>query len=449
MYKKKLTTTALALTVASSMFLTACGGSSTEEKASTEKKPAAKTDEPVTLTFWDENAGPARTPVWEEVIKRFEAKYPNITVEYVGIPNASAKSKYDAAIAAEDTPDVGSMQTTWLPEFSIRGALKPLDSYYKKSEVSKKLNEGAINVNKEITQDKKLYGIPYAQNLDALWIRSDWFEQAGVKEPKTWDDFFTDIEKLRDPAQNRYGFTIRGGAGASFTIQRAMFAYSGLDYFDKNGKTNINDPKHVEFVEKYFSYYDKWTPKSDITNGYKEMTAAFDTGVVAMVHHNPGSYGEHSKALPAGTYKMIPLPTTDKGQYVAEGGNAVNLGMFKSTKHPDEAWKFIEFVNSADAQSYWNEQTGQIPTNKDVLDDDWVQNAQHIKVAFEVYNNPKTKIYMPPFYLPDYRSILDTIVDPGVQSVMSGKMTAKEFLDQWAKAIEDSKAKYDKTFSKK
>ncbi|NYE05695.1 multiple sugar transport system substrate-binding protein [Bacillus niacini] len=447
MMKKKMTTSVLALTMATGMLLAGCGG---EEKAATKdtKKAATKSDEPVTLQFWDENAGPARTPVWEEVIKRFEEKNPNIDVEYVGIPNASAKSKYDAAIAAEDTPDIGSVQTTWLPEFSIREALLPLDSYFKKSDISKKINPSATGVNKKITQDGKLYGIPYAQNLDALWIRTDWFEQAGVKEPKTWDEFFTVIEKMRDEANNRYGFTIRGGAGASFTIQRAMFAYSGLDFFDKNGKTNINDPKHVEFVEKYFSYNDKLTPKSDITNGYKEMIAGFDTGVVAMVHHNPGSYGEHNKALPAGSYKLIPLPTTEKGQYVAEGGNAVNLAIFKSTEHADEAWKFVEFVNSEEAQSYWNQQTGQIPTNSDVLDDEWVQDAQHIKTAFEVYNNPDTKLYEPPFYLPDYRAILDDVVDPGVQAVMSGKMSAKDFLDEWAKAIEDSKAKYDQTFKK-
>jgi multiple sugar transport system substrate-binding protein len=444
-FKKKLTTSVLTLTMASGMLLTGCGG---DTASSTSKKESGSKDEVVKIQFWDENAGPGRTPYWEEVIKRFEAKNPKIDVEYVGIPNSSAKTKYDAAIAADDMPDVGSVQTTWLPEFSIRQALLPLDSYFKKSEISEKINQSATEVNKKITQDGKLYGIPYAQNLDSLWIRTDWFKEAGVAEPKTWDEFFAVIEKMRDKEKNRYGFTIRGGAGASFTIQRAMFAYSGLDFFKEDGKTNINDPKHVEFVEKYFSYYDKLTPKSDITNGYKEMIAGFDTGVVGMVHHNPGSYGEHSKALPEGSYKLIPLPTTDDGKYVAEGGNAVNMAIFKSTEHPDEAWKFVEFANSEEAQSYWNQNTGQIPTNSDVLDDEWVQNAQHIKVAFEVYNNPETKIYEPPFYLPDYRAILDGVVDPGVQAVMSGKMSAKDFLDQWAKAIEDSKAKYDKTFKK-
>ncbi|MEF7563922.1 MULTISPECIES: sugar ABC transporter substrate-binding protein [Bacillus] len=446
MLKQKWGTSALALSMAAGLVLTGCSGG--DEASSEGKDSGSKSDGPVTLQFWDENAGPARTPYWEEVIKRFEEKNPDIDVEYVGIPNKSAKSKYDAAIAADDTPDIGSVQTTWLPEFSIREALAPLDSYFESSDISGKLNSNAIEANKSITQDGKLYGIPYAQNLDALWIRSDWFKEAGAAEPKTWDDFFTTIEKMTDKDNGRYGFTIRGGAGASFTIQRAMFAYSGLDYFNEDGTTNINDPKHVDFVEKYVSYYDKFTPKSDITNGYKEMIAGFDTGVVAMVHHNPGSYGEHKKALEDGTYQLIPLPATDDGQYVAEGGNAVNLAMFKSSEHQDEAWKFIEFVNSEEAQSYWNEQTGQIPTNSDVLDDQWVQDAQHIKVAFDVYNNENTKLYMPPFYLPDYRSILDNLVDPGFQAVMTGDKSAKDFLDEWAKAIEDSKKKYDDTFNK-
>ncbi|WP_225230027.1 ABC transporter substrate-binding protein [Ureibacillus galli] len=446
MKRGKYKSSILAFSIVSGLLLAGCNGDDEKPSASTDSN--SNSDEPVTITFWDENASPERTPLWEEIIKQFEDANPNIDVEYVVIPNKSAKSKYDAAIAANDTPDVGSVQTTWLPEFSIREALMPLDEYFDGSELKDKINASAIEFNKKITQDGKLYGIPYAQNLDTIWIRTDWFEEAGVKEPETFDEFFTAIEKMTDKDNGRYGYTIRGGAGGSFQLQRLMFAYSGLDYFGEDGKVNINDPKHVEFVEKYLSYYEEFTPKSDITNGYKEMIAGFDTGVVAMVHHNVGSYGEHKKSLEEGTFKTIPLPKTEDGKYVAEGGNAVNIAVFNSTEHPDAAWKFAEFVNSAEAQSLWNESTGQIPTNTDVLDDEWVQNAQHIKVAFEVYENPETKLYEPPFYLPDYRSILDNLVDPGIQQVMSGQKSAKDFLDEWATAIEESKEKYDQTFNK-
>ncbi|AOV08621.1 ABC transporter substrate-binding protein [Sporosarcina ureilytica] len=404
-------------------------------------------DGKVKLVFWDENAGPQRTPIWEELIDRFNEENPEIEVEYVGLPKDSAKAKLDTAIAADDMPDVASVQTSWLPEFAIRDALLPLDDYLADSELNDLINAGAVNFNKEIVNDGKLYGIPYTQNLDVIWVRSDWFNDAGVTIPSTWDEFFNAAEEMT--GDGHYGYTIRGGAGGSFQLQRLMFAYSGLEnYFDEDGKSVINHPKHVEFLEKYIELYGKNTPKSDITNDYKEMIAGFDTGVVAMVHHNIGSYGEHQKAFEADQFEAIPLPKTEDGKYVAEGGNTINVSIFNTTKNADAAWKFTEFINSAESQSYWNEQVGQIPTNSGVLDMDWIKEAQHIKTAFEVYDNPDTVLYQPPFYLPDYRSILDNIVDSGTQKVMSGDSSVQEFLDEWAKAVDASEAKYNEAMKK-
>ncbi|WP_260440561.1 ABC transporter substrate-binding protein [Parageobacillus thermoglucosidasius] len=432
-----------------SLFLVGCNNN--EETVIKDKtNKSTSSEEKVVLTFWDENAGPQRTPIWQELIKRFEKQNPNIKVEYVGLPKDTAKQKYDAAISANDTPDVGSVQTSWLSEFSIRKALLPLDNYFNKWSEKEKINKGAIDFNRDIVIDKKLYGIPYTQNIDILWYRPDWFKEAGVKPPETWDEFFTAVEKMTDKSKKRYGFTIRGGDGASFQLQRMMYAYSGIDkYFDENGKSTINDPKHVEFVKKYLGLYKKYTPESDITNGYKEMIAAFDTGAVALVQHNIGSYGEHSKALKPDQFAALPLPKTDDGKYVVEGGNTINISIFKNTKHPDAAWKFVSFLTSAESQSYWNQQTGQIPTHADVLNEQWVNDAQHIKVAFDVLENPNTVFYNPAFYLPDYRSILDNIVDPSIQAVMSGKKSVEDFLNEWATALEKSKQQYDEQFNNK
>ena len=441
--KNKFSKVVLATSLVASLFLTGCSGDS-EETTSTKNDP----NEKVTLTFWDENAGPQRTPIWEELITKFESENPNITVEYVGLPKDSAKTKYDAAIAANDTPDIGSVQTSWLPEFSLRDALIPLDDYFNDWDQKDKLNAGAIEFNKEIVTDQKLYGIPYTQNLDILWVRPDWFKEKGTKIPETWDDFFTAVKDQTDKENGRYGYTIRGGAGGSFQLQRLMYAYSGEENYIKDGKSTINNEKHVEFLEKYFALYQKYTPKSDITNGYKEMIAGFDTGAVAMVQHNIGSFGEHSEALKADQFQAIPLPKTSDGKYVAEGGNTISISIFKGSEHPEAAWKFASFLNSKESQSYWNSKVGQIPTNSDVLSEEWVKNSPHIQTAFKVYDDPSTILYKPPFYLPEYRSILDTIVDSGTQSVMSGKKSVKEFLNEWAGAIEEAQAKYDEHFKK-
>lgn len=443
MKKQKFFSTLGVLTLAS-FLLVGCGGSSNDsDTTSTGKSDGASgTEVKVKLTFWDENAGPDRTPIWEELIDNFEKDNPNIEVEYVGLPKDDAKSKLDAAIAAKDTPDVASLQTSWLPEFSIRDTLVPLDDYFEKSDLNGKINQGAIDFNKKIVNDGKLYGIPYTQNLDILWLRKDLFEEKGLQAPETWDDFYSDVEKLT--TDDMYGYTIRGGAGGSLQLQRLMYAYSGItEYVDENGKCTVNDPKHVEFLKKYFDMYQKYTPKSDITNGYKEMVAGFDTGKVAILHHNIGSFGEHSKSLEANQFEPAPLPKSVNGNYVAEGGNTIGVSIFNNTKHPDEAFKLVEYLNNAASQSKWNQQVGQIPTNADVLEEDWIKNAEHIKVAFDVYDDADTALYEPPFYLPDYRSILDNKVDPGIQAVMGGEKSVEDFLDEWTKAIEDSVEKYN------
>lgn len=441
---------AFGLTLASAMLLAACGNSSAGSNGNTDDSSTAggnDSSEVVTISFWDENAGPERTPIWEGIIENFEAENENIKVEYFGLPKDDAKSKIDAAIAAKDVPDVASIQTSWLPEYSIREAFLPLDDYFAESELNGKINQGTIDFNKKIVNDGKLYGIPYTQNLDIMWIRPDLFAEAGIEAPTTWDEFFSAVDTMT--TDDMYGYTIRGGAGGSLQLQRLMYAYSGItEYVTEDGKATVNDPLHKEFLEQYFALYLNNTPQSDITNGYKEMVATFDTGKAAMVHHNIGSYGEHSKALEADQFEAIPLPVSvDGGNYVAEGGNTIGISIFAETEHPEEAFKFLEFINNAQSQSAWNQAIGQIPTNSDVMEEEWIQDAQHLSVAFSVYDDENTALYEPPFYLPDYRSILDNQVDPAIQSVMAGDKSVEDFLNDWAAAIEASVEKYNAAFN--
>lgn len=440
-----------ALVLVSSLLLAGCGGGPEktviQDQPNKDEAPAA--DKKVVITFWDENAGPQRTPYYEELIKRFEKENPTIHVEYVGLPNKSAKQKYDAAIAASDLPDVGGVQTTWLADFSIRGALYPLDDYFDKWSDKEKINPAVIQSNRDVVIDKKLYQIPNTINLDILWYRPDWFQEAGIKAPENWDEFFAAVEKMTDKSKKRFGFSIRGGKGGSFQLQRMMYAYSGItDFYDANGKSTINDPKHVEFVKKYMGLYKKFTPDSDITNGYKEMVAGFDTGAVAMIQHNIGSYGEHSKALKPDQYAALPLPKTADDRYVVEGFNTNGYSIFKTTKHPEEAWKFVSFLASAPSQSYWNQNIGQLPTHLDAQNEKWIQEAQHLQVATKVLQDPHTVYYYPGVYQPDYRSILDNVVDPNIQAVMSGKKTVEEFLNEWAATLEKSKQQFDEYINK-
>lgn len=405
-------------------------------------QPSNGKEEKVQIMFWDDNEDPDRKALWEELIGRFESENPSIDVVYMALHKDSAKSKLDAAVASRDTPDVASVYTSWLPEFAEKNALLPLDTYFESWSKKEKINEDSIRFNRTIVKDNLLYGVPYTQNLDVLWIRSDWLEEAGVEIPETWEGFFNTAQLLTDKPSNQFGYSIRGGAGSSFQLQRLMYAYSGIGTYFQDGKSTLNHPKHIKFLEKYFSLYQQYTPKSDIANDYYMLVAGFDAGIVGMIQHNLGSYGEHKQSLEKEQFEAVPLPKSTSGRHVVEGGNTIGLSIFKDTKHPDEAWEFVQYINSKDAQSFWNKEVGQIPTNSDAMREDWVKGAAHIQRAIEIYEDPATVVYEPAFYLPEYRSILNMVVDSGIQAVLSGQKTVEEFLNEWAHAVEEANKQY-------
>ena len=409
---------------------------------SMQPQPSNNIEKKVQITFWDDNEDPDRTALWEELIRRFESENPSIDVVYTALHKDSAKSKLDAAIASNDTPDVASVYTSWLPEFVEKDALLPLDSYFDSWNEKVKINKDPLHFNRNIVKDKLLYGVPYTQNLDVLWIRSDWLERAGLKSPDTWEEFFNTAQQLTDKSNNQFGYSIRGGAGSSFQLQRLMYAYSGIGTYFQGGKSTLNHPKHIEFLQKYFALYQQYTPKSDIANDYHMLIAGFDVGRVGMIQHNLGSYGEHKKALEEKQFEAVPLPKSANGRHVVEGGNVIGLSIFNDTRHPKEAWEFVRYINSKDAQSFWNREVGQIPTNMDVIQEEWVKDSSHIQRAIEIYNDPATIIYEPAFYLPEYRSILNMVVDSGIQTVLSGQKSVEDFLDEWAQAVEDAHNQY-------
>ncbi len=406
--------------------------------------------EKVKITFWDENSGPSRTPIYQEVIRRFQDENPNIEVEYVGIPSSSAKEKYDVAIAADALPDVGGLHIMWVADFVAREKLLSLDSYYDSWDEKAAMNAASVEEVRDYVQDGKLYFLPNTISADMIWYRSDWFETAGLNAPGTWDDFFAAVETLNDASQNRFGYSIRGGAGGAHQLKKMMYAYSGISqFFDESGKSTLNDPLHVEFLEKYLGIYKKFTPESDVTNGYKEMVAAFDTGVAAMIQHNIGSFGEHDKTLQPDQFAGVSLPPSPiNGKRIIEGGNSTGYGVFSSTKHPEEAWRFLSYLNSAPIQSFWNESIGQLPTNEVAMKDEWVLNTQHIKVSADALSSTSTEFIIPPLYLPGYSSILDQVANPGLQEVMVGQITVQQFLDKWAGSMESELIKYNEHFKK-
>ena len=394
------------------------------------------------IVFWDNNGG-VRTDIWKEIIADFQKANPDIKVEYVGIASTEYQSKVDTAIQGGGLPDVGGVGAAMLAGFSAQNALEPLDSRLSKSSLNGKLNEDMVGVLKAAGGgDGTLYSIPTSANNGVLYYRTDLFKKAGLDEPTTWDKFYAAADKLTDAKKNEFGYTIRGGAGSIAQALDAMYGQSGITSFWNGDKTTVNDPKNVAALEKYAALYKKVTPAADLNNDFTKMVAQWDSGTIGMLNHNLGSYQDHVKALGVDKFRGVPQPIGTSGKRVQVSNPVDGLGVFKSSKNKDAAWKFIEFATSAAENSKFNKAAGQVPSNNDAAKDAWISEAEPTKLAAAALTDGSTTIVQLPYYLPDWNTISKADNEPNFQKVLLGDMSAKDFLDTMADQLNKAQAEW-------
>ncbi|MFF7049314.1 ABC transporter substrate-binding protein [Streptomyces griseorubiginosus] len=394
------------------------------------------------IVFWDNNGG-VRTDIWKEVIADFQKANPDIKVEYVGIASTEYQSKVDTAIQGGGLPDVGGVGAAMLAGFAAQNALEPLDDRLAGSSLDGKLNKDMVSVLKASGGgDGTLYSIPTSANNGVLYYRTDLFKKAGLDEPTTWDKFYEAAKKLTNAKKNEFGYTIRGGAGSIAQALDAAYGQSGITSFWNGDKTTLNDPKNVAALEKYAALYKKDTPAADLNNDFTKMVAQWDSGTIGMLNHNLGSYQDHVKALGVDKFRGIPQPIGANGKRVQVSNPVDGLGVFKSSKNKDAAWKFIEFATSHAENSKFNKAAGQVPSNNDAAKDAWISEAEPTKLAAAALTDGSTSIVQLPYYLPDWNTISKADNEPNFQKVLLGDMSAKDFLDTMAEQLNKAQAEW-------
>ena len=130
------------------------------------------------------------------------------------------------------------------------------------------------------------------------------------------------------------------------------------------------------------------------------------------------------RALQPEQFAPLLLPRSRKGTIVQEANNVDGYSIFRTTKHPEAAWRFVRFLCSAEVQSWWNERIGQIPVSRQALDDDWVSRTPHMRLARQALEIDAMRFYVPPMYLPEYRQIVDGS-DRYLEQVLMGNLTVQ------------------------
>ena len=330
----------------------------------------------VTLRFW---AMGREGEVVSELVRDFEKENPGIRVEVQQIPWSAAHEKLLTAQVGGSTPDLGQLGNTWIPEFSALQALRPLDDLIAASGTPSPSDFFAGSWDGNVVDGKTL-GLPWYVDTRVLFYRTDLLRAAGFESmPQTWSEWRRAMQAI----------VARGGKGHyaiflplnEWNPPMIMGLQAGSKILrDDDTRGAFSGPEFRRAFDFFIALFrDGLAPplsNNEIANMYQE----FERGTFAMIITGPWNLGEFRRRLAPenqSRWATAPLPGPDGPGVSMAGGSS--LVMFRSTKHPAETWKLMEFLSRPEQQVRFYRLSGNLPSRTAAWSDTALTNDPNVR----------------------------------------------------------------------
>ena len=417
-----------AVAATTALVLTGCVGGKKEEKQADPNKK-------VEITYWDfpqftKDKEFKKTEDFDAaLIKAFEAKNPNIKVNYQKIEFTDGPAKVETAIQSKTAPDVIYDAPGRIIAWAAKDLLVPLDDIDKS-----KLNEAAV---KASSYKDKLYMYPQGVAPFLMGVNKDLTDKLGVtdllplnKQDRSWtvDEYekFLKAVKQKDSSITPALFYTKSQAGDQGPRAFVANLYNSWITDDANSKYTINDANGVKGLEWVKKAYDDGLLGQGVALEAKDALEAFKSGRAATtILFSPGIAASHASGF---NYKFLPFPNNGgkaKYDYLVAGPAIFDNG---DVDKAAAAKKFVDFmVNDKD----WGKRTllasGNFSAKKGetgLYDSEELKFAEGLTGQYAPYYNT----------IPGFAKMRPLWFNM-VQGVLNGKTTPKEGLDKF---VEDA-----------
>ncbi|MBP1965473.1 ABC transporter substrate-binding protein [Paenibacillus aceris] len=390
---------------------------------------STKSDEKVTISLLIDNTQDS-VNMAKGVVAAFEKKNPNIHVETETRPGGSeGDNLVKTRMATGDMTDVffynsGSLMQALNPETNL------LDL------TNEPFQTNVIDSFKPTVSFKgKIYAGPIGSTMAGGWFyNKKIYADLALSVPKTWAELMANSEKIKAA-----GITpVIGSYKDDWTTQLVVLA----DYYN----VQAADPK---FADDYTTNKAKYATDAAAFRSFEKLeeiakkgyinkdflATTYDAGLKMLAEGKGAQYPMLSFATPA-LQQNFPDKMKDIGFFAQPGDNAASNGLtvwmpsgayiYKSTKHPEQAKKFVEFIASLDgvaAQSEASVPSGPYAIKGSKLPDNV---AQAVKDMAPYFDTNKTAPALE-FVSPIKGSSLPQITTEVGAGIKSGKQGAEVY----------------------
>ncbi|MEJ1931389.1 ABC transporter substrate-binding protein [Nostoc sp. NIES-2111] len=344
---------------------------------------------PVTLNMLI--TAPDAQPWRQGLIKDFEAANPGIRLNLVEGPNATnlLEDLYTSSFILGESPyDLINMDVIWTPKFAAAGWLLPLDDRISQQELAA---FSAKDVEGGRYQDK-LYRIPMRSDVGMLYYREDLLQQAGLKPPETFADLMQISQTLQKKDKVNWGYLWQGRQyeGLVAMFLEVLEGFGGFWVNPDTLEVGLDRPETLQAIEFLRSTVKEGISPPGVTTYQEEDTRRlFQSGQVAFLRSWPYAWplGQAENSPIRGKIAIKPMVHAP-GQTGAACLGGWGLGIAKNSRHPEEAWKAIQYFTSKEAQRRFILTAGFVPSRKELFTDpEIVAKYPHYPQLLQVVNN--------------------------------------------------------------
>ncbi len=421
------------------------------------EQPAAPPEEKIQLTV--EMSVYVEAPhkkAFDMLKEAYEAKNPNVEIIYYGPPYAEFWDKLTTEIVAGTEADIIQLQdgnTRYATYASLRegetGAFVNLDKWIKGTHWEDDLMD-----QKNLTYNGHYIGFAnYAWGARAVYYRKSLFEQAGIDPSsiKTTEDFLNAAIKLTKKGENgqpdQYGFGAVLSTHSFVWDEMKTFICRPIGGTYTPGNQPPFEPENVVVNSEEMKWCWQWwqdmifDAKVVPPGSYDKADERdlFWNGTVAMNIDGPWFVGMTREKDPALLEDLGVIASPDvlyNGKNYPFHGEIYGIThlISSNSKHPEEAWKFLEWMAGDEAQKIIAV-SGMIPSNISYATSEEYSaleplNAELTKLANERYMMPAS---VDP-NIPEMGEITRVMVD-AAQAAFITEADVSEVLDAAAEQI--------------
>ncbi|MFA7109423.1 MAG: extracellular solute-binding protein [Sphaerochaetaceae bacterium] len=316
-------------------------------------------NKPVEILFWHTFSEGKEIETFTQIKKDFEKENPEIKVNSVRMPFDGLQQQVITAVAGDAAPDVMRMDPTWIGKMASMGALVELDRMegfddYKKNAVPGPLSSASL--------EGHYYGLPLGTNTTVAIWNMDLLKAAGITEvPSTIDKLEEMAKKYSNPAEEKYFFTIAG------TYTWAMLPWfwslggnlTNPEFTQATGY--LDSPESIKALSRIASWYKEGLISPAIIGEQPDAWSASTGGKLPLIVDGPWFFSSVTTDFEK---KVTMIPSGDGGSVSIVGGE--DVVMLEGSKHPEESWKFIQYLLSDNVQLKMAN-AGFIPTTETAL----------------------------------------------------------------------------------